>query len=108
MHIVVLTKLNLLAGGHGTNTTMVTAFVWPFILKLPFTRYVGRGYTDLVATFTFFFFRLRLIVFGGDSNTASNDRRWERALRLFYRRATETRTVQSDKENLHALSMFSL
>nr|DAD44931.1 TPA_asm: hypothetical protein HUJ06_003161 [Nelumbo nucifera] len=108
MHMVALAKLNLLVGAHGTGTTMVTAqLLWPFILKLPFSRYMGRGYTDLVTTFTFFFFRLWLIVFGEDHDTG-NGRRWERALRLFYRRATATRTVQPDEESLHALSMFSL
>nr|DAD22076.1 TPA_asm: hypothetical protein HUJ06_023539 [Nelumbo nucifera] len=80
MHMVALAKLNLLAEAHGTTTTLVTAQqLWPLILKLSFSRYVGRGYTNLVATFTFFFLRLWLIVFREDHDT-SNDRRWERAL----------------------------
>nr|DAD20103.1 TPA_asm: hypothetical protein HUJ06_021566 [Nelumbo nucifera] len=85
--MVALAQLNLLVGAHGTGTTLVTTqLLWPFILNLPFNRYMGRGYTDLVATFTFFFFQQWLIVFREDHDTGTS-RRWERALRLFYWRA---------------------
>nr|DAD47792.1 TPA_asm: hypothetical protein HUJ06_017729 [Nelumbo nucifera] len=106
VHVLVLAKLNLLAGGHGTINHLLTALVWPFTLQLPFQAYIGRPCSYLVTASTLFFFRLRRIVFEGDTGTGG--RRWERTLRLVRERATVTRTLDSDEDSLRALSILSL
>ncbi|KAF8412989.1 hypothetical protein HHK36_000961 [Tetracentron sinense] len=107
VHLVVLAKLNFLAmAGHG-HSSLVTALVWPFTLKLPLSsRNMHKVYTDAAVASRLFLFRLNRIVFGDELNNA-NSRRWERALRLVYERFRSS-TIQPDEDSLHVVSMLSL
>lgn len=108
LHLVSLAALKFMAmaRGHGS---LVTALVWPFLLKMPFARFMSHAYANVAASSAFFFFRLRQIFFHDEP--AHNGQRWERVLRLLRERVTDARrysTANSDEASLHAVSMLAL
>lgn len=111
LQLVALVKLKFLAMAHSHCSWLVTAMPWPFLLKLPFHRInTSRACADLAAASTFFFFRLRQILFD-NQQIEHNGRRWERALRLFCERAIDARrysTAHADHASLYSVSMITL
>lgn len=119
LHLLVLAKLNLITAtaAHGGASPLVAGLlVWPFVLRLSFNiRPLHQAYTDLVHASRLFFFQMGQIAFSNGSTTAgpgdSSRTRWARAIRLVYRRITDTRwslVSDSDEENLRAVSAAAL
>ncbi|KAK9103008.1 hypothetical protein Sjap_020262 [Stephania japonica] len=118
LHLMIaLAKLKLLAVNSTGSSTfpLVTALVLPFILKIPFITHTRSMYSDIVAASRLFFFRLSIIIHGGESSStgSGHNHRWERAFRLIRERISNRRRLSSltqsqQEDSLHAASMLAL
>lgn len=109
IHLLIIGKLKLLGGGHGSCQLLASLFC-PFALKLPFVA-AGRlpnSCSALAVSIRFFLFRL------GRVSTRRRIQRWERAVRLLLRdRAVvgderRRRVLGPSDEMLTAISMLTL
>lgn len=113
LHFAAIAKLNFIFGSHGLSP-ILAALIWPFLIKLAFsTRLVHQDFNDLVHGSRLFLFQLQQIVESEARGGAEVEAepRWQRAVRLVYRRATQTRAASGSSEEedaLHTLSMIAL
>ncbi|KAM7531115.1 hypothetical protein LguiB_034525 [Lonicera macranthoides] len=114
LHLVILSKLSLMANSHSSiSTPMVATLLWPLLVKLFLTlRPINQIYNDIIHNSRLFFFRLEQIAFSSGSGSGSGSR-LERALRLVSERLTQIRessssSSQSHEESFHTLSMLAL
>ncbi|KAL8462977.1 hypothetical protein ACS0TY_033031 [Phlomoides rotata] len=111
--MVAVAKLSLVGGGgHHGLTPLVTALLWPFILKFAFSfRPLRETCTDMSDALRLFFFQMSQIAFDNGAAAGGGGPRWQRALRLVYERVTHARHAQPGSEgddSLIALSMLAL
>ncbi|KAI6702278.1 hypothetical protein NL676_011414 [Syzygium grande] len=125
IHVVALAKLNhlIFAPSRSSSPAAVSWLVWPFLLRLATScERVWRGYPDAVYASRLFLFQLRRIVLppegeggegggGGGGRDRAAGTRWERALRLVWRRlvgAWQSTAVLVDEDSFHTLSILAL
>ncbi|URE38377.1 hypothetical protein MUK42_17875 [Musa troglodytarum] len=107
-HMVVLGKLQLLAGGGHGHWKLLLSLLCPFALKLPF------GAADLILALRLFVFRLARIFFDEAAAAQGGRGRWERALRLLHERAVaggdaaRLGAPRTSEETFNVISMVAL
>ncbi|PIM97786.1 hypothetical protein CDL12_29742 [Handroanthus impetiginosus] len=112
--VVPLAKLGVMAATHHGLTPLVTALLWPFLLKFSFSfRPLHQGCADMMYSVRLFIFQMGQIAFDTEPSggAAAVGMRWRRALRLVYQRVAHVRHAQSNasgEESLVALSMLAL
>ncbi|WCJ25925.1 hypothetical protein M5689_007778 [Euphorbia peplus] len=102
--IIAVAKLKLLSV---SSPLLTGGLLCPFLLKLACSfRLARRSYCDGIYTSRLFIFQLNRIAFDGMSDRIQRVRRlvWQRL--ALARRSPEI--TQSDEDNFHALSVFSL
>ncbi|THU74301.1 hypothetical protein C4D60_Mb04t31920 [Musa balbisiana] len=114
VHLLIIGKLKLLAGGH-SSCQILASLLCPFALKLPFVAArLPNSCADLAVSLRLFAFRLGRVFVVDATATAMHRRhgRWERALRLLHDRATgdrqRLRLLAPSDEMLTAISMLTL
>ncbi|KAG1360848.1 hypothetical protein COCNU_09G003110 [Cocos nucifera] len=108
VHLVALAKFKLLASGISNNRQLLSSLLWLFVLKLPLTSLMPASFSDMASCFRLLLFQLNHILFHGTPMTSNH--RWRRALRLLRERiiSSEGLMIQSDMENLNAITMLAL
>ncbi|KAJ4832316.1 hypothetical protein Tsubulata_026985 [Turnera subulata] len=124
--MVALAKVNLLfTGSQSTATPLLSFLICPFALKVTSSfSVVRRAGADILYASRLFFFQLSQIAFDSDhhhhhhqpaaASALGNNvgTRFDRALRLVYQRVANARrssvATQTDQNNFHSLSVFSL
>ncbi|URE38376.1 hypothetical protein MUK42_17875 [Musa troglodytarum] len=115
-HMVVLGKLQLLAGGGHGHWKLLLSLLCPFALKLPFaaTCLPSSGAADLILALRLFVFRLARIFFDEAAAAQGGRGRWERALRLLHERAVaggdaaRLGAPRTSEETFNVISMVAL
>ncbi|KAL6526321.1 hypothetical protein OROMI_029961 [Orobanche minor] len=104
-----LANLSLMVATKVGPFPVVTALLWPFVLKLSFSfRPLREGCTDMLHAMRLFFFQMGHIILDREPNGGMQ---WRRAFRLVNERIIRARGVQStvaDEESLVAVSILAL
>ncbi|KAJ8512536.1 hypothetical protein OPV22_002970 [Ensete ventricosum] len=106
VHLVIIAKLKLLAGGH-SNCQILASLLCPFALKLPFVAArLPNSCAQLAVSLRFFVFRLGRIFLQRWVG------RWETAIRLLHDRVVTNeerrRVLSPTDEMLTQISMLTL
>ncbi|KAI3453472.1 hypothetical protein Pfo_010135 [Paulownia fortunei] len=103
--MVALAKLSLIAAAHHGVTPLVTALLWPFVLKFSFSfRPLHEGCTDMMHALRLFFFQMGQIATNREpSSGGAGGVRWQRALRLVFERVIHARRAQSTADGEDSL-----
>ncbi|RRT64943.1 hypothetical protein B296_00041451 [Ensete ventricosum] len=117
-HMVVLGKLQLLAGGGHGHWKLLLSLLCPFALKLPFaaTCLPSSGVADLLLALRLLVFRLARIFLDEAAAAQGGRGRWERALRLLHERvgavagsdAARLGVPRTSEETFNVISMLAL